>query len=429
MNMMERETGRHSGGSIESGARRRTLVRPLSMLVAGRAEDTVQEISRQLSRNREYQVSSRSITNGHADPLYSIDTQPDALIFVLSGDWRDELQSLAERPAAARPPSLIIGLEENPEAMRLAMRAGAREFLKWPDQMEEMNTALALIAGECMQDAKLQRASVTTVINAKGGSGATFVASSLAHVLAVKDGKQAALLDLDLQFAGLESYFDLHMKHGLLEVLEAVPEMDDVALGGYMTHHDSGLDLLGTRGASVGLSEEIETERFSSLLELLSLSYERLVIDAPRHLDHMTIQALESSDKVLVVLQQNLASLKDAIRMLAILRNELLIPKERLIVVINRYDSRSDIRLEDIKSTLCVNTVMTVANAFNVVTESLNTGIPLYDSARKSKVARSIVTLAAAIEGHTADPGSGILGHALAGLRKMMDKKKDGEQA
>lgn len=424
MNTHDPGTDQKTGKRSTATRRGQGILQPRTVLVAGRAAETVNAIVSDLSRTNQFVVSSQIINNGHADPLHGLDTYPDALVFVLSSAWEDELTSLAERPAAARPPSLIISLEENPQTMRLAMRAGAREFLKWPEQNEELKSTLDLIAEECAEGGEVRLARITSVINAKGGSGATFIASALAHILADQDELRTALLDLDMQFSGLGSYFDLQLKHDLTEVLEAVPEMDQTALSGYMSRHESGLHLLGSSGATIGLSEEVDAERFLVLLDLLSISYERLVIDVPRHLDHMTIQALESSDKIVVVLQQNLMSLKDAIRLLAVLRNDLAVAKNRLIVIVNRYDKNGDITLEDIKSALCIDTILTVANDFSMVAESLNRGVPILELAKNSKITRSLVAANAAIDGRAPDSGSGLVEKAMTGIRRMMETKQ-----
>ncbi len=409
---------------LATKAEKRVFARPLSLMVAGRAENTVREIVARLSRDKQLAVSSRIISNGHADPLHGTDEHPDALVFVLSAAWQDELQSLADRPAASRPPSLIIGLEVHPQAMRLAMRAGAREFLKWPEQVTELRSALMLIAGERIEEQKIEHARITTVINAKGGSGGTFVASSLAHIYAAREHKKTALLDLEMQFASLGSYFDLHLRHGLAEVLEAIPDMDQVALGGYMTHHESGVDLLGSHGGTLGTSDELDGERFMILLQLLSLGYERLVIDVPRHLDHLTIGALENSDKIIVVLQQNLASLKDAIRLLAVMRNELSIAKSEIMIVVNRYDKNSEISLNDIRSALSIKDVHTVPNDFALVNESLNSGQPIFAAARKARITRTLVELAVILDGKTNATQPGLVKSALAGIKTFYDSHK-----
>ncbi len=179
----------------------------MNVLVAGRNAQELQELERILGHQTDLRLSTRLITNGHSDPLYNIVDLPDALIFCTTVAWEDELSSLDARPASGRVPTVVTG-PDNTQVMRTAMRVGARDYFSFPVPRQELVDSLDRIARE-LQPASTEAGGLISVINAKGGSGASTVAATLAHSLVEKIDQQIALLDMDLQFGHLASYFDL----------------------------------------------------------------------------------------------------------------------------------------------------------------------------------------------------------------------------
>lgn len=392
----------------------------LATTIGGRPVDRVDELIEMLHGVEWLNVTRRLITNGHADVLHGVEQQPEALILVLSGAWQDELKALAERPAQARPPAIIVGPNEDTDVLRLAMRAGARDYLSWPPDRGELVELLGQLRAESASSSAGSGAELISVINAKGGSGGTFVSCSLAHIMAARFQQKVALIDLDLQFGNLASYFDLPIKHSLQEVLDAADQLDLVALKGYMTSHPSTLDVLGNQDIEPQIITESDGPQLLALLELMSEGYDQLVMDLPRVLDHLTIQALEVSDKVLVVLQQNVVSIKDAKRLTDVMTDYLKVPPDRIIGVANRFDKDSEIGLNDIQNATGLQQIVSIPNDFSRVSESLDVGIPIYESFPKARISRAVATLAATLCGTDFREGRSVFESALHGLRGVL---------
>lgn len=394
----------------------------LQIIVGGRPRERVEELVSTLEGFDWLTVNKRLITNGHADVLHGVETQPDALILALSGFWKDELEALAKRPVQARPPAIIIGPTEDTGVLRLAMRAGARDYLSWPPDRGELFELLGELRQETQSAATPPEAKVISVINAKGGSGGTFIACSLANVLASRYEQRVGLVDVDLQFGNLAAYFDLSIKHSLQEVLDAAEQLDEIALKGYMTtHENSTLDILGNQDTEPFIISEDDGPRLMATLELMSGSYDQLLLDLPRVLDHLTIQALESSDKVLVVLQQNIVSIKEAKRLIDVMTNYLKIDRARIILIVNRFDKEGEISLADIKTTTKAEQVVSIPNDYARVSESLDNGIPLYESFPKAKITQAVAGIAASLCGSEFEEHRNVLQNALHGLRGVLN--------
>ena len=226
-----------------------------------------------------WQVGTRLVNNGHTDPLYGLDQLPDLLLLHVSPLWREELAALQQRPAQQRPALLVCG-PQDPECMRQAMQAGARDFLPEPVVAQELLAAIGRMALESRDD-QAPGGKLVAVINAKGGSGATMLACNLAHSLSAP-GQRTLLLDLDLQFGSVAHCLDVQPTHSHMDVLQRIDDLDGVALHGFCSHFSPTLDVLGGRASELCLTQDVQLEQLEGLLSLARANYDWVVGGSPR---------------------------------------------------------------------------------------------------------------------------------------------------
>jgi pilus assembly protein CpaE len=206
-------------------------------------------------------------------------------------------------------------------------------------------------------------------------------------------GESAALVGLDMQFPTLPAYFDMKLRHSLIQAVESVDELDAVALDAIMATHKSGLKLLAARPDDFRFAFDSMADGATRLLDLLRSQYAHVVVDVPRRLDELNAQVLSRSTRIALVVQQSLPHVQDATRLQQLLRDQLGISSDRIIAVVNRYEKNGDIELADIEKALPGSEVTTVPNQFKAVSESINLGIPMYEHARQSPVTRALLQL------------------------------------
>ncbi|TDX28407.1 pilus assembly protein CpaE [Modicisalibacter xianhensis] len=366
----------------------------LELLLAGRSREVLATLEASLKARGDISVRTRLFINGDHDPLQGIYPLPDALVLVASDNWRAEMAALSERSPSERPPLLIVGEQGNADLVRVAMRAGARDFLSPPvnddDMAEFLNDLLRAKRVESSQKA----ARLTAVINAKGGSGASMIAANLAHVLAKALDRQTVLMDMDVQFGALPLYFNLTPRHGLVRALELVDSLDLLALEGYVLKHQSGLDLLASTPEDRMTIAEVPESRVEMLLKLLGEAYDDVVVDLPRWVSGATAMTLEHADHVLVVMEQGVAHLRDAQQLVSILGSELHVDDAQVTIVVNRFSKSNPVSLKDIREALPNLHIVTLPNDFKRVTQSVNMGSPLLDSASGASITRNIEKMA-----------------------------------
>jgi pilus assembly protein CpaE len=383
-----------------------------NILIASRDPEVVGNIESALQGKGEFTIQTRLLVNGHHDPLQDVREVPTILVLGLTKTSELELQALAARPKESRPALIIVGGDADSGIFRMAMQAGARDFLNDPIEPEELLSVVRGILDESEPPPGANQNRIVTFINAKGGSGSSFLAANYAHTSQVQGDSKTLLLDLDRQFAPLPQYLDVQPQASLYDALIAAAELDELAVEGFIARHASGLGLMS---GNLALNADPETAPIDEgaalrqLLDILLRRHTRIVAEVPRHLDELGAAMLEASDQVFVVMQQSVPDLRDASRLIVILTKELGIAPGKIQPLVNRYDSRSNTTLDDIRRVLNVNTVHTVANDFANVSESIDMGVPLADLAPKSSVANALVQLRLSIEGIAEKQPTGIL--------------------
>src|SRR5690606_30591817 len=181
--------------------------------------------------------------------------------------------------------------------------------------------------------------------------------------------------------------------HSHVEVMQQVEGLDAVALRGFCSHFSPTLHVLGGRSSDLCLAQDVRIEQLEALLQLARASYDWVVVDLPRQIDHLTGITLEQADHCYILLQQSLSHLKDASRLLQILRNDLGVQNNRLHVVVNRYSKTAPITLQDIDDALRCPDLQKLPNDFAAVSESQNSGVPLELHAPRAPITLALHSL------------------------------------
>jgi len=380
----------------------------LNVIVASRSRDIADRLAAPLARQAEYDVKVRAIANGHEDPLYGVRELPD-LLLLHYGVGSGELAFLAANGVPEKLPLIVCGPVADPEAMRLAMRAGARDYL--PDNTSESDliASVARVHGDLLRARTSRNAKLVVVVNGKGGSGASFLATNLAHSLVVDRGLRVTLIDLDLQFGGLCRYLDIQPKVGILEAMDAADELDEVSALAFTCEHASGLRLLAAPPKYLAITNGQSIDQLESVIDTYLSVNDFIVADAPARLDLVTELIFTRADNILLVTQQSLPHIQDSARQIQLLTSEIGISKKRISVVVNRWSKNSEIQADDIKKALRVDELFTVPNDYKIANECIDAGIPVAEMSEKAAVTKGIRKLQAIVVDPESTPAPGFL--------------------
>ncbi|MBM4201970.1 MAG: hypothetical protein FJ189_11890 [Gammaproteobacteria bacterium] len=380
----------------------------LKVFLAGRSELSLKKLQLELQGIPHVAVESLWIPAVEVDPLGYLTTKPDIVVLELGVDPDTELANLGKAPLHLRPFIFLVGPPDNTALMRKALQVGVRDYFVRPADPNEVAAALRRVVKEKLESGS-RYGQVNVFMNAKGGSGATLVASNVAHIMVAELGITTALFDFDFQFGSVGLNFDLHATHTTAGVISDIDEVDLVALEAYMSKHRSGLNVLTHSSQEISLPGEIPDVKVKRLIELSRRLFDQIVIDIPRLFDPVLARVIDEADRFILVMQQSVVHVRDTKRLLQILRTDMNVPDQRLLIVVNRYSERSSMTLADLKETFRFNNFVALPNDYQNVAQSTNVGQPLLEFARNAEITQGLISLAEQLTGRQRRPTKGLM--------------------
>jgi pilus assembly protein CpaE len=299
---------------------------------------------------------------------------------------------------------LIAACYEPPLALvRALMRSGAHDVVPLPISFEDVETSLAPLAEQVnarAAAATAANAKLVSIIKSVGGSGATALLSQLAIRFAQKEaahGREACLIDLDVQFGDVAFQLGLRPKLSLADLLEAGTRLDGDLLRATTIEHPSGLKLIASPAEMMPL-EGVSSEHVLRIVELATREFGTVFVDVPANWTNWSLSLVARSDVVLLVTELTVASLNRAQRQLNLLRSQDLGELDVRLVV-NRYDKSlaRTVSLADASKAIGCDVNYTVANDFALMRTAIDRGIPIGEIKRKSPLGKDLDMLDAGI--------------------------------
>jgi pilus assembly protein CpaE len=290
-----------------------------------------------------------------------------------------------------------IGNLNQPQVIVNAMRAGAREFIERPTNTTDLLEAFVrLTAAQRRVKQEGPRGKVFSVINAKGGNGATTVAVNLALALQAAHG-QTALVDLaPLGHAAL--HMNLKPVFNVADATRNLHRMDASLLESFMTRHSGGLQLLA--GANTPAAVDPSTAEFVKLFDMLVTHYRYVVVDASSRFDPASRLVANLSETVLLVACSDVASLWSAARVQQYLGETG--SRERVRLVLNRFRKVPGFSEADAEAAVGAKLIWRVPNQYFAVSGAIDRGTPIMEQ-RNTEIARCFSGLAQELTRNDAD--------------------------
>ena len=236
-----------------------------------------------------------------------------------------------------------------------------------------------------------RRGRVITVFSPKGGTGKTVVSTNLAATLAKNEGKRTLLLDLDLQFGDAAIMLGLEPTKTIYDLVVAPGELDTEKLAGYVTKHQSGVDVLAAPLRPEDAELVVES-KVTALIEVARSSYDAIVVDTSPFFHGPMLATLDRTDQLLVLCGLDVPTLKNV--RLALQTLELLsFPSSRIHYVMNRSSANVGLKTREVEDGLKVK-VGTELPMDRTVQLCVNRGEPAVLSEPRSEFARGLAALA-----------------------------------
>lgn len=321
-------------------------------------------------------------------------------------------EALLDRVAAAvqveaATAALVVVEQADAATLRLVVRSGLRDAIPVEAVSEDLGPAVVELQerlrgavsaarppGAPDEPARPPGARVVTVYSPKGGVGKSVVAVNLATLLARDKSRRVVLVDFDLQFGDTALMLRLKPDHDVSEAATADDRLDTVLLENLLTRDDrTGLRVLAAPPDPTR-AEKVTAKTASALIELLRSVADYIVVDTAPILDDTTLQVLSESDDIVYVVGMDVPSVKNA--RLGLQALELVqVPLRRVLLVLNRADSRVHLAVRDVERSLRMK-VDAALPSDALVPQSVNRGTPAvleFERSRFTGRMREIVDL------------------------------------
>jgi pilus assembly protein CpaE len=286
------------------------------------------------------------------------------------------------------PAVFAIGSLSHPQVIVSSMRSGAREFIERPTTTTDLLEAFVrLTAAQRKMHREESRGKVFTVVNAKGGSGATTVAVNLALALQSTHGHTALVDMAPLGHAAL--HLNLKPLFSVSDAVRNLHRLDSSLLESFMTRHSDGLQLLAGPNAPVAV--EPSTAEFARLFDMLVGHFRYVVVDASSRMDPSIRLVCNLSQTVLMVAHADVASLWSAARVHQYLAESG--GREKLQLVLNRFRKIPGFSEADAEAAAGVKLLWKIPNQYFAVSTSIDRGVPVLQQ-NHTEIARSFTGLA-----------------------------------
>jgi pilus assembly protein CpaE len=337
-----------------------------------------------------------------ADHVFSIQgaaerlarTPAELLVFVLSPEPDRALGVLSDLHLLSPARALVVGPASNSRLVLLALRAGAADYIEEGDLESELPLALGRLSAGLPSQGEPGR--TIAVLAPSGGSGSSTVAVNVAAVLAGKHGS-VLLCDLKLTTGDLASLLDVQPTHTLAELCENAARMDRIMLNRSLVRHSSGVHLLAPP-RSFGDVRMVTVEGVRQAMALARTMFPYVIVDVEHSFGDEQLQVLRQADVILLVLRLDFTSLRHTQRTLEYLQDRG-IDRSRIQVVVNRYGQPQQVPAAKAEEALGVKILHYIPDEPKTVNRANNNGVPVVLESQSAKVSRSLVQLAASING------------------------------
>jgi pilus assembly protein CpaE len=323
-----------------------------------------------------------------------------ATVVVADIDAGDEAELEALQHLLSRigswPPVVAVTQNFDGGVARRLMQMRVADFLVKPVPPAELVQTCARVA-QRPANPDAHEAQIFTFLPAVGGAGVTTLAVQTAMLLlnSGANGKTATcLVDLDFQHGACADYLDIEPRLNISEIEPRPERLDRQLLEVMIAQHSSGLAVVAAPNQPAEM-RSFDPDVVTRILDLVSSHFDYVVFDMPRTWFSWTDSVLLGSNKLFIVSETTVPSLRHAKQLVEAIR-ERLGDGPHPQVIINRFESKmfsTGLRRSDFEQTLGDALAGTVPNNYVLVREAIDRGVPLEEIKPGNKVTISLKKL------------------------------------
>ena len=331
------------------------------------------------------------------------DINAHAFIIDIDASAVEDFENLQKikRMISANVPIIVISENFSPAAARILIQLKVADFLVKPVQTSDLvrscNNALKVNGEESSVEPQFM-----SFMPASGGVGTTALAIETASILnshGQKLGRTTCIVDLNFQHGSCAEYLDIEPRFDISEIENAPERLDRQLLDVMLSKHDSGLSVISAPNQPTEM-RSFKGALVVRLLDLVSAYFDNVVIDLPRTWFPWTETVLTGSDKVFVVADMTVPSIRHSHRLVTAIEERIgkqVSPK----VIVNRMDFRKNatgLNASDVEGALGEHFGGGIPNNYRLVRDAVDRGVTLRDIEADNNVTQALSELVLAGE-------------------------------
>ncbi|MCJ7780760.1 MAG: AAA family ATPase [Acidimicrobiia bacterium] len=306
-------------------------------------------------------------------------------------------------------PLVLVAANPDMAVLRTALRVGYKDVIDAPVDRQKMEAMLGLIEEEAdrvvRKEAKTQIGRVVTIMSPKGGAGKTVTAANVGLQLAMwSEPDRVVIMDCDLQFGDIALVMQVDPVHTIVDAARELDDLDEDLMRSLLTSHPSGLKILAAP-LEPSLADEVSTQSVVRSIAMLKRMFDYVVIDTAPFLDEPVLSILERSDDVLLVVDMDLPSVKNAKLALDTLKL-IKFPFEKIQLVLNRVNSKARLDIGELERSLELD-VQAAISSDKLVPRAVNEGEPVVSLYPRSRVAKDLRAVTRLVVDESVTPNTG----------------------
>jgi pilus assembly protein CpaE len=386
-----------------------------NVLIVDDQEDTRRNIARLLQFENDINVVGTARTGAEA-LRQTIALDPDVVLMDINMPDMDGIEATAIIKQQAHITQIVIlSVQGDANYMRRAMHAGASDFLTKPPRSDELISVIRLAGAKAkklrqevqyigrgtgnLADPRgntLQLTSmgnIVAVYSPKGGVGTTTVATNLAVAMHSPE-TPAVIVDANLQFGDVQVFLNERGRTSIADLTPNVEHLDTELVGDVVLHHESsGIDIISAPPHPED-AERVKGSEIVVVLQFLARIYTYVIVDVDSHLSDVTIDTLDACDLLVLVTSQDIPAIINARTVLHLLISTLGLNKQKILLVMNKYDRSVPISPEKVGQNLGYTIASVIVEDKEIVGPGVNRGIPFMLGEGSSKeVGKGIMEL------------------------------------
>lgn len=332
---------------------------------------------------------------------------PD-LVFLIESEGDSPIDSIDYIHAVSPMlPIVYIGFSRDFDVLRNITRSGVVDFFVLPDENTMLYGRMDSIVQTALQrkqqmnetasasqSFKRGRGKIFSFYSGKGGSGRTILSTAFSQTLKLESTAQVILIDLNLQFGGVETYLSIESNRSLADLMPVIGELNESHIRNVSEKERySKLEvLLSPRDAEI--AESLPEGFVARLLRNCRRSYDFVIVDLPTVMNEHTYIALEESDKIYYCLNLDTPSISMLKQVEGLFLRLGMEAEDRLELVLNEVGRENEINPNDIKNIISYPVAFKIPRDIKGVQEHINKSEPF----RKEPTEKKLIPFAKAIK-------------------------------